>query len=178
MGAIQNSLNQALGTVAAAGIGIKHVKEQEAANAISAQRESIIASEQAKEAEAKFSEAEKAWSVDVGPAGSDFEGLTAKEQYPLVKGDLEKAQKDYDDVVKQYNDSKPGLDRMTSTLALETASNDLNAARSAFEALETKRKAFTDLQERAAKRRQLADTLTSIAESKSEKYSRKWGGIK
>lgn len=162
MGAIQNSLNQAMGAVAAAGIGLKHVKEQEAANVISTQRESVIAEEQAKDAETKRDEAEHAWYTK-----TNEDGITDAGELAYLKEDrIPELQKEYSELKK----------RGASLSELGKNRTELSEAKVAKRELEIKAKAITDLKERARIRRELADTLTHTAINKKEKYNKKWGG--
>ena len=168
MGVIQNSINQALGTVAAAGIGIKHVKEQEAANVISTTREAVVAEEQANTAKTEAREAEHNWydwddKLGASPAGE----LSYLKEARIPDLDKKKAKAD-EKVLKSgtFKDAKK---------AAEIA-KDLSAAKMAARALEIKQEAITDLKTRAINRRELANTLTNIADTKKAKYEKKWGG--
>ena len=168
MGVIQSSINQAMGAVAAAGIGIKHVKEQEAANVISATREAVVAEEQANAAKTEAAEAVHKWydwdeKLGASPAGElsylkearipDLEKKKAKAEEKALKSGT-------------FKDSRK----------VGEISSDLDAAKMARRELEIKQEAIKDLQTRAISRRTLADTLANVATNKNAKYEKKWGG--
>ena len=167
MGVIQNSINQAMASVAGGALGIAHLKEQEAGNVISATREAVVAEEQANAAKTEAAEAEHKWNdwdekLGASPAG-------ALEAY---NEDIPGLQKEYDKAKAKFKESG----KFEDGKELAKIGSDLEAAKMARRELEIKQEAIKDLQTRAISRRTLADTLSNVATNKKAKYEKKWGG--
>lgn len=152
MGAIQSSINQAVGAVAGAAVAAKHLKEQELANAISSQRESIIAGEEAVKAESEAKVAEKDYN-EASIMDTDIR--------------LDVAQKDVDSIIKtgKFVDGRVATpkDRLNAFV-------ELDKAKEAKEVELGKKTAMEAAQKRATERRDLANKLSEIAGKKANKY--------
>ena len=164
MGAIQNSLNQALGTIAAAGIGVKHVKEQEAANVITATREADIASEQATSSAQKYSSELEKYQEMGGDDALKAES-TKMERLAQMNSEIETKGKSRD-----FNG------RFIGKKDQERLMHDIDVARDTEARLSRQQFAVKSLEEQVQKRFKMAETLGNIASEKSDKYTRKWGG--
>lgn len=164
MGAIQNSLNQALGTVAAAGIGIKHVKEQEAANVITATREADIASEQATSAAQKYSSELEKYQEMGGDKALEAE-RTKLDRLGQMNQEIETKGKSRD-----FNG------RFIGKKDQERLMHDIDVANETQARLSRQQFAVKKLEEQVGKRFKMAETLGQIASERTNKYSRKWGG--
>lgn len=164
MGVIQNSLNQALGTVAAAGIGIKHVKEQEAANVITATREADVASEQATSAAQKFSSELEKYQEMGGDKALDAE-TNKMQRLAQMNTEIEATGKSRD-----FNG------RFIGKKDQERLMHDIDVANETQARLLRQQFAVKRLEEQVGKRFKMAETLGQIASERADKYSRKWGG--
>ena len=164
MGVIQNSLNQALGTVAAGAIGVKHIKEQEAANVITATREADIANEQATSAMQKYSsELEK------------YEEMGGDEALKAEKAKLDKlAQMNTE--IETTGKSRDFNGRFIGKKDQERLMHDIDVANETQARLSRQQFAVKRLDEQVGKRFKMAETLEQIAAKKASRYSNRWGG--
>lgn len=164
MGAIQNSLNQAMGTVAAGVLGVKHVKEQEAANVITATREADIASEQATSAAQKFSSELEKYQEMGGDKALETE-MTKLDKLTQMNKEIEATGKSRD-----FNG------RFIGRKDQERLMHDIDVANETQARLSRQQFAVKRLEEQVGKRFKMAETLGQIASERADKYSRKWGG--
>lgn len=157
MGAIQNSINQALGSVAGAAIGIKHAKEQEFTAATSAESQAIVAQGQAQTA---TDEADKLYHA-VKQEGGLVERLSeADVNYEMASAAADKA-------ARRKNAS------MATVLEKRSQAEK---AKIAFEALKDEYDSVIGMMNRAGQMREHAMKMTGIASERKAKYSRRWGG--
>ena len=164
MGVIQNSLNQALGAVAAGAIGVKHVKEQEAANVITATREADIANEQATSAMQKYSNELEKYQEMGGDEALKAE-MTKLEKLGQMNAEIEATGKSRD-----FNG------RFIGRKNQEKLMHDIDIANETQARLYRQQFAVKRLDEQVGKRFKMAETLGQIASERANKYSRKWGG--
>ena len=139
MGVIQNSINQALGSVAGAALGIKHTEEQKISNALAAQHQSLIAEGQA----------------------TDLE-LQAAEK----KAENKELSADYNIAKKAYELNKEHAERLNGVNS--TYYNDLEKAKTALSVMRAKIKANKEIQERAVKQREYAQAVRDIADKQAK----------
>lgn len=157
MGVIQNSINQALGSVAGAALGVKHAKETEFTAANSAENNAIVARNKAMEAEDEFT---AAWNTANKPGG-------LVEQLSVADAEKQEAEKALDKAVSRKNGSPITiLEKLTSA----------QAANRAFKNLKDEYDSIMGMRERAIEQRAYANKLTERAIDKQAKYQSHWGG--
>lgn len=149
MGAIQNSIDQAVGAVAGAAIGVKHIKESEKSSTLQAESQAIVAQGQA---ETATKEANKAYYEAKEPGG-----LISK---------LSEAEVNLGEAQKAYNRARNPVSKLEKF-------SKVMAAEAAFESLENEYKSVEGMLDRAEVMRQHAVKMTGIAEEKSAAYKRR-----
>ena len=106
MGAINNAFNQAAGAVAGAALAIKHAKESDFSQAVTAEHSALIARNQASEAEVAANEA----SYEAGKEG----GLV--DQLNDATDDRIRAEKAYNKAANRKNGSEATMFKKQSDL--------------------------------------------------------------
>ena len=159
MGAINQAFNQAVGSVAAASLAIKHAQESDFSKMNSADNSALIARNQARAATAEANEATNEAQKEGGLVDQLSEAEVKEEE----------ANKAFEKAINRKNGSPvTRLEKMT----------ELRAAQKAADELRDKYKALTDLQDRAMEQRRYAAKATKIALDEKTKYETRWGGIK
>lgn len=159
MGAITSAFNQAAGAVAGAAVAIKHTKEKEFNEAMSAQDHAIVAQGQAQNA---TDEANAAYHKAQEP-----DGLI--EQLSNAEVTKEYADKAYEKAKNRKNASPVTVfERMTAA----------QAADKAFRKLKDEYDSVVGMMDRAAVMRNQAIQATELAVKKTNKYKTRWGGIR
>lgn len=162
MGVIQNSINQALGSVAGAALGIKHTEEAESIKANSAENSALVARNQSREADAAAYDAR----VEVeGPGGLKEQKKEAKEK---VNKAIDRAAQ-----ATAMNDVYPSP---MNKGKMEKRIKEVDAAKKALEFLSDSLRAKTDVIERATEQRLYANKLTERAINEQAKFKSRWGG--
>ena len=151
MGAIQNSIDQAVGAVAGAAIGVKHIKESEKANTLQSESQAIVAQGQAQEA---TEQAQKAEHEAKAPGGLLDQLSEVHMNLGLAKTSLEEAKNPAEALRRK---------------------SEVQKAQEAFDALDDKYQALVSMQDRAKVMREHAVKMTSISEEKTAQYNRRWG---
>lgn len=157
MGSIQSSINQAIGSVAGAAIGIKHAKEQEFTAASSAESQSIVAQGQAQNA---IDEANAQYHAAKQKGGLVDKLSDAKVNYDMASAAADKA-------AKRKNAS------MATVLEKRSQAEE---AKVAFESLQNEFDSVIGMMKRAGQMREHAMKMTEIASEKKARYARHWGG--
>ena len=162
MGAINNAFNQAVGSVAAAGLAIKHAKESDFSKMNTAEHSALVAKNQAVEAEKEANIAK----LDEEQANSDqidaiMESWGKDEEYY-------KAQKDYDDKLQKG--------QRASYAPVQKKLAEWQAAKRAIDEVSNKIKSIEDMKQRAKDQRAYADKASQIASKAQHKYQSRWGG--
>ena len=157
MGVIQNSINQALGSVAGAALGIKHTKEQEFAATNSAENSALVARNQSREATA---EANSAWNAANEPGG-------LIEQLSVAEVEKQEADKALDKATSRKNGSPTTIfEKLTAA----------QAADKAFKNLKDEYDSIIGMRERAYEQRVNANKATQLALEAKKNYQSRWGG--
>ena len=157
MGAINNTFNQAAGTVAGAALVIQHAKETDFSKMNAAENSALAAKNQYRDAKAEaneaYHEASKKGGLIEQLAEAEINETRAKRAFIKAKnrknGSIETRLKKFD---------------------------ELDAAKKAANALRDKYKAVSDLQYRAKEQRIHAEKATQLAEEAQQKYQSRWGG--
>ena len=157
MGAINNAFNQVAGTVAGAGLVIKHAKETDFSKINAAENSALAARNEARAAEAEANEANNKAEEEGG----------LKDQLFTAKAKRKRAEVAYDKAVKRKNAlSKTKFKKFS----------DLEAASEAEYELKNKYQALIDIKERAKEQRIYANKATELAIQAKQKYQSRWGG--
>ena len=157
MGAIQGAINQAAGAIAGAAIAVKHTKEQEFNEAVSAQDHAVVVQGQAQTA---TDEANAAYNKAQEPGG-------LIEQHSNAEVKKEYADKAFEKAKNRKNASPVTVfERMTAA----------QAADKAFTKLKDEYDSVVGMMDRATVMRRQAMQATELAVKKNARYKSRWGG--
>lgn len=159
MGAINSAFNQAAGAVAGAAVAVKHTKEQEFNEAISAQDHAIVVQGQAQTA---TDEANAAVNKAHEPGGliEKLSDATVKKEYADKAFEKAKSRKNASPITV--------FERMTAAQAADRA----------FTSLNDEYDKVIGMRDRAAVMRNQAVQATELAVKKNARYKSRWGGIR
>lgn len=168
MGAIQDSINGMLGSVAGAAVAIKHSKEAEESKVLAAENHASLAEGEAMRATHSSNEEINKWKTDMVDTGErDAAGKpimdTMSNMHAAANVRLGQANADLEAATKSGDAVK-----------MAKAMTERQAAQKAFQSLHDEYTAMIDRADRAAAMRASAVAASSRAESLRGKYDSKW----
>lgn len=174
MGAIQGSVNSAIGSIAGALVAGKHMKETEQNKVLTAESQALVAEGEAQRATQASTEEINKWQSEELPTTEvDASGAPVKKTKALqmaeAKTTLDKANSD-------YNAAKKSGDPIARANALTAR----RAAKKAFTVLNDEYQAIVERADRASTMRIHAAEVSGRASELRTKYEKRWtlGGNK
>ena len=174
MGAIQSSVNSAMGAVAGALIAGKHVKETEQNKVLTAESQALVAEGEAQRATQASTEEINKWTSEEVPTGeTDGSGNPVKKTMSLQHAEAQTA-------LDQANADYKAARKSGDPIARANALTARQAARKAFKKLDDEYQAIIERADRATTMRAHAAEVSGRASELRTRYESRWtlGGKK